>query len=179
MVTYICFLRGINVSGQKKIKMVELKEAFECMGFDQVTTYIQSGNVVFKTESTPTDQLELAIEAMLKTHFGFDIAVIVLTHDELTNAVQNNPYVKDQEKEEKKLYLAYLKELPTTENKDLLARYDYFPEVYQINEKVLYFYAANGAGRAKMNTNFFEAKLKVKATMRNWRTSNKLLELSK
>mgnify|MGYP001818009093 CR=1 FL=1 len=179
MQNYICLLRGINVSGQKKIKMVELKSAFETLGFTDVTTYIQSGNVIFKSAEVSTEKLEQEIQNMLQDHFGFDIETIVLTHSELSEAVKNNPYVQDQERDEKKLYIAYLKDLPEQAQLDHLATYDYFPEVYHIIDKVLYFYAANGAGRAKMNTNFFEAKLKVKATMRNWRTSNKLLELSK
>ncbi len=179
MLTYICLLRGINVSGQKKIKMLELKSAFESMGFTDVSTYIQSGNVIFNSAEDSPEKLEQAIKKMLHDQFGFDIEVIVLTHAALAAAVKNNPYVIDPEKEEKKLYVAYLKELPEQAQLDHLASYDYFPEVYHIDNKVLYFYAANGAGRAKMNTNFFESKLKVKATMRNWRTSNKLVELSK
>ena len=179
MQNYICLLRGINVSGQKKIKMVELKSAFETLGFTDVTTYIQSGNVIFKSAEVSTEKLEQTIQNLLQDHFGFDIETIVLTHNELSEAVKNNPYAQDQERDEKKLYIAYLKDLPEQAQLDHLASYDYFPEVYHIKDKVLYFYAANGAGKAKMNTNFFEAKLKVKATMRNWRTSNKLLELSK
>ncbi len=179
MQNYICLLRGINVSGQKKIKMAELKSAFETRGFTDVVTYIQSGNVIFKPAEGSVEQLEQAIQNMLNEHFGFDIDVIVLTHKELSEAVKNNPYASDQERDENKLYIAYLKNLPEQVQLDHLATFDYFPEVYHIKDKVLYFYAANGAGRAKMNTNFFEAKLKVKATMRNWRTSNKLVELSK
>ena len=179
MNTYICLLRGINVSGQKKIKMVELKQAFETMGFADVSTYIQSGNVIFKSTEGKKEKLEHAIQNMLLDQFGFEIEVIVLTNNELSEAVKNNPYASDPDRDEKKIYIAYLKDLPKKAQLAHLASYDYYPEVYEINNKVLYFYAANGAGRAKMNTNFFEAKLKVKATMRNWRTSNKLVELSK
>ncbi len=101
MTTFICLLRGINVSGQKKIKMTELKAAFVSMGYRDVITYIQSGNVVFKTASGPTEKLEQAIHEMLESRFGFDIEVIVLTHDELSKAVKNNPYATDPERDEK------------------------------------------------------------------------------
>lgn len=179
MPSYICLLRGINVSGQKKIIMTDLKKAFEELGYSDVVSYIQSGNLVFKSNLQNKKNIEQRIHDMLRERFGFDIAVIVLTHHELKVIIQNNPYVSDKNKEEKKLYIGYLKELPIKVNIDHLASYDYSPETYTLDDKVIYYYAANGAGKAKMTTNFFESKLKVKATMRNWRTSTKLVELSK
>ena len=83
MHAYICLLRGINVSGQKKIKMIELKASFEKLGFTDVVTYIQSGNIVFKSDRKDTKMIENTIHQMLFDDFGFDVTVIVLVPDQL------------------------------------------------------------------------------------------------
>ena len=179
MSTYICLLRGINVSGQKKIKMAELKASFETIGFTDVITYIQSGNIVFKTDHKNAKKLEKTIHQMLLDNFGFDLTVIVLNPKEMQYVVSNNPFEKDVTKDPKKFYIVFLQEQPKQDNIDHLATYDYTPEQYILERQIIYYYAANGAGNAKMNNNFFENKLKVKASTRNWRTVNKLVDLSK
>jgi len=179
MQTYICLLRGINVSGQKKIKMAELKVLFEGLGFKDVVTYIQSGNIIFKSEEKNTKVLENLIHRMLLNDFGFDVTVIVITPEEIQYAASHNPFEKDKTKDPKKFYVVFLQAIPQAANIEKLATYDYSPEEYVLDEQLVYFYAANGAGNAKMSTNFFESKLKVKASSRNWRTVNKLVELSK
>ncbi len=178
MHTFICLLRGINVSGQKKIKMVDLKASFEGLGFTDVFTYIQSGNVVFKSSESDSKKLENTIHQMLLDDFGFDVTVIVLTPEEIQHVVKNNPFEKDVTKDPKKFYVVFLQEQPLQEHIDVLATYDYSPEEYILDNKLIYFYAANGTHKAKMSNNFFESKLKVKASTRNWRTVNKLVELS-
>lgn len=179
MLTYICLLRGINVSGQKKIKMAELKVSFEALGFKDVITYIQSGNIVFKSQENSRKSLENLIHKMLLNDFGFDVTVIVLTPEAMKYAASNNPFEKDMTKDPKKFCVVFLQERPQPENIERLATYDYRPEEYVLDDQLVYFYAANGAGNAKMSNNFFESKLKVRASSRNWRTVNKLLELSK
>ncbi|MDJ0645424.1 MAG: DUF1697 domain-containing protein [Flavobacteriaceae bacterium] len=178
MNTYICLLRGINVSGQKKIKMVELKASFETLGLKDVITYIQSGNIIFKSEENNTVKLESSIHEMLLDDYGFDVKVLVLTPDQMHYAATNNPYEKDSTRDPKKFYVVFLKEKPLQENITVLATYDYSPEEYVLDDKLIYYYAAKGAANAKMSTNFFENKLKVSASARNWRTVNKLVELS-
>lgn len=178
MQTYIGLLRGINVSGQKKIKMVELKASFEALGFTDVVTYIQSGNIVFKSSETNSKKLEKTIHEMLLNDYGFDVTVIVLTPKEIAYAVENNPFEKDPTKDPKKFYVVFLQAKPQQENIEKLATYNYSPEEYILDDKLIYFYAANGAHKAKMSNNFFESKLKVRASSRNWRTLHKLVELS-
>ena len=178
MFIYICLLRGINVSGQKKIKMVALKASFETLGFTDVVTYIQSGNIVFKSSESDSKKLEEIIHQLLLDDFGFDVTVIVLTPDQLKYAANNNPYQKDTTKDPKKFYVVFLQDNPQQENIDVLATYDYSPEEYSLDNKIIFYYADNGAHKAKMSNNFFENKLKVKASTRNWRTVNKLVELS-
>jgi len=179
MKPYICLLRGINVSGHKIIKMVNLKASFEKLGFEDVITYIQSGNIVFKSGKKSIKTLEKMIHQMLLDEYGFDVTVIVLTPTELNYAANNNPFEKDDSKDPKKFSVVFLQDEPQQENIDKLATYDYSPEEYVLDDKIIYFYAANGAANAKMTNNFFEKKLKVRASSRNWRTVNKLVELSK
>jgi len=178
MKTYIALLRGINVSGQKKIKMADLKLSLETLSFSDVVTYIQSGNIVFKTDEQSISKIENKIHEKILKDFGFEVRVLVKTPKELKHTLANNPFEKDLKYEPKLFAVVFLKEKPKSENIVKLATYDYSPEEYVLDDKIIYYYAANGAGNAKMNNNFFENKLKVQATSRNWRTTHKLVELS-
>lgn len=178
MQTYIALLRGINVSGHKKIKMAELKESLESLSFSDVVTYIQSGNIVFKSVDNSTKSLQNKIHEKILKDFGFEVPVLIKTPKELKHALDNNPFEKDDTYDPKLFAVVFLKEKPTIENIAKLETYDYSPEEYVLDNKIIYYYAANGAGNAKMNNNFFENKLKVQATSRNWRTTHKLVELS-
>ena len=104
--------------------------------------------------------------------------VIIKTYQELKATLENNPFKKDASKDPKKFYVVFLKAAPLSENVAILKTYDYSPEEYILQDKIIYFYAANSAGNAKMNNNFFEKKLKVPTTTRNWNTIHKLVELS-
>ncbi len=181
MKTYIALLRGINVSGQKSIKMAVLKTMFENIGFSSVTTYIQSGNIVFKSNQTDTVTLSGVIKKEIAKHFGFDVPVLVLTPETLTAIYNNNPFAERIEKnviEDKKMYFTLLSSAPDTTLTTELSSYASKEEAFVITDKVVYFYAANGYGKTKLNNNFFEKKLKCSATTRNLKTVIKLLELS-
>jgi len=178
MKTYIALLRGINVSGQKKIKMADLKVSLEKLNFTDIVTYIQSGNLIFKSDLNSIAEVEKLIHDAILNDFGFDVPTLIKTPQEFINTIENNPFEKDTSKDPKLFYVVFLKEKPLSENIAVLKTYDYSPEEYILDDKIIYFYPANGAGKAKMNNNFFEKKLKVQATTRNWRTTLKLVELS-
>jgi uncharacterized protein (DUF1697 family) len=178
MKTYIALLRGINVSGQKQIKMLELKMMFENLDFSEVETYIQSGNVVFQSEKTDKIGLIDLIKEQIIITFGFDVEVIVVTKEEMINIRDKNPFLKDLSKDIDKFYLTFLSDKPADDRIESLKSVDYRPEEYILDNTTIYFYAANGYGRAKMNNNFFESKLKIFATTRNWKTVNRLVEMS-
>ena len=178
MNTYIALFRGINVSGQKKIKMADLRQHMQALGFDQVRTYIQSGNLIFQSEVVAKDELEKQIEEKILAEYGFEVSVIIRTPEELQAILVENPFLQNPENDPKRFYVAVLASEPTTERLDVLAEKDYAPEAYAILGKTLYFYVPNGYGRSKMNNNFFENKLKVVATTRNWRTMHKLAEMA-
>ncbi len=179
MKTYIALLRGINVSGQKKIIMADLRAYLEELGFQDIQTYIQSGNIIFKSENSSLKNLELLIKNKIQEKYGFEVPVIVVTSTAIKSAVKNNPFEKDETKDPKKFCVVFLQDKPLQENIEILSGYNYSPEEYVLANKIIYFYAANGAGNAKMTNTFFENKLKVRATSRNWRTTNKLLEMVK
>ncbi len=175
METYIALLRGINVSGQKKIKMADLKVHLSELGFQDIQTYIQSGNIIFRTSKTASKSLENNIYEKIKEKYDFEVPVLVKTTEEFASILKNIPFptIKDYSK----LYFTLLNKKPSLELVKKLKEVDYSPEAYFIDNKVIYVYVPNGYGRAKINNNFFEKKLKVSATTRNWKTTTKLLEM--
>lgn len=177
MNTYITLLRGINVSGQKLIKMVDLKKHFEELGFSDVQTYIQSGNIVFKSDKPSTQVLESLIEDKIKEKYGWDVPTMVKKKEELEYALKNNPRAHDGT-DPKLVFFTFLDQEPTQENIEKLAEKEYPDEEYRIDGTCIYFHPKNGAGKAKMGNNLFENKLKVKATTRNLRTVQKLIEMA-
>lgn len=176
MNTYITLLRGINVSGQKLIKMIELKSHFEELGFSDIQTYIQSGNIVFKSSENSVSKLEGLIEAKIKEKYGWDVPTMVKKKEELEYALANNPRAHD-ETDPKLVFFTFLDQEPSNEDIAKLAEKDYPDEEYIIDGTCIYFHPKNGAGKAKMNNNLFENKLKVRATTRNLRTVIKLIEM--
>lgn len=179
MSKFIALLRGINVSGQKKIKMSDLKTLFEETGFQSVETYIQSGNVIFSAKEKSKSKLEDKISSAIKSKFGFDVRIIVVTPDEIEYVIKNNPFIK-KKKETEKLYVTFLSEKPLTVNTDKLSSIDYSPEEYIIIDGTyIYLFVPNGYGKAKLSNNLFENKLKVLGTTRNLKTIKTLLEITK
>ena len=91
MKRYIAFLRGINISGKNKISMAELKKNFEELGFEEVKTYLNSGNVIFLSDEENIGKLTIQIETMIKEYFGFDIPIFCISQEELEDILQNAP----------------------------------------------------------------------------------------
>ncbi len=170
----IALLRGINVSGQKKILMADLKVLFEKLGCSAIQTYIQSGNIVFHSEEK---NLAEKIKSAIKGKYDFDVPTLVLSLNELQRTIANNPFFTN-EAEEKVLYITFLADLPQTELATALEENTFSPDEFKIIGKTVYLYCPNGYGKIKMNNNFIERKLKTQATTRNWKTVNKLVELA-
>jgi len=180
MQTYIGLLRGINVSGQKKIKMADLKTMFEDLGYSSVITYIQSGNVVFESKEKKCEVIEEIITKGILNTFGYNVPVLVLTSETIQAIYKKNPYldrINIGEIEEKKMYFTLLSASPDNEKIKMLQEKSYGNEEFIITSKVVYFFAANGYGKTKLNNNFFEKKLAVNATTRNLKTMVALLKI--
>lgn len=178
MKTYISILRGINVSGHKMIKMDALKQLYVDLGFSNVQTYIQSGNVVFQSQSQNTNEIATQIEEKISEIFKFEVPVLVLEFEELKSIIAQNPFTKDLNKDVSSFHITFLKEIPSEENcnkiKDLQSNNDEF----LIIDKSIYLYCPNGYGNTKLNNNFLENKLKTTATTRNWKTVNELVKIA-
>ena len=178
MKKFIVLLRGINVSGHKKINMKELKSYFEGLGFYKVATYIQSGNVIFMSKISDKLKLQKIIEKMIFDKYNFDVKTIIITSKELVKILEQNPFKDKYEQEENKLYFTLLFDKVTDENLAKLNSMNFDSEYFSFKENIIYLYVPNGYGRAKLNNNFIEKKLKVDATTRNLKTVRKLIELS-
>ena len=177
---YISILRGINVGGHKKILMADLKNLYAQLGFTNVISYIQSGNVVFDSNISDVNQIITSIEKAITTRYGFDVPVIIRTHAEIKKVFENSPFEEiDLKTEGSKYFLTMLSDLPSNENIETLLGFVKPPESLQITGNNIYIHYPNGAGRKKLTNALIENKLKVKVTSRNWKTVVKLIELSK
>jgi uncharacterized protein (DUF1697 family) len=175
MHTYISILRGINVSGQKKIIMADLVKLYEDLGFTDVKTYIQSGNVVFNsTKKVSNSMLVKQIETKINEIYGFLVPVIIRTVDDLSKIIASNPF-KNETSEN--LYITFLSNLPNSNHLENLTELNYLLDEFIVIEKEIYLNVSS-YGTTKLSNSFFENKLKVTATTRNWNTVNKLLAIS-
>lgn len=178
MITYVALLRGINVGGHKKIKMADLRDMLQKMHFEGVETYIQSGNVVFKSDHSNMLSLQEKIKKGIAKTFGFDVHVLVKTRIDLIKILKESPFTKVEDIEANKIYYVLLKNEPEEEAITNINQENYPNELFGITKNCVYLNCINGAGKAKLNNNIIERKLKVEATSRNHRTMLKLIELS-
>ena len=179
MATYICILRGINVSGSKPIKMDALRTAFEALGFSAVHTYIQSGNIIFQHKTTKTAELEKRVHKKILDSFGFDVPVLVKTIAELEQIILANPFVQKENNDIASLYVTFLASVPAKEHIAQLEACQFPNEAFVYTAGAVYLYVPRGYGNAKLSNNLIEGKLKVRATTRNWKTTLELLNLAR
>ena len=159
--------------------MIALKLMYEELGFRDITTYIQSGNVVFRaSQLEPPRKLGSMIRKKITLTFGFDVPVIVRTLDDWNSILNTNPFHDDPEIDRDKLYVTLLEDEPDPARVTKLKPADYLPEKFIWAGMTIYLYCPNGYGRTKLNNNFFEQKLKVAATTRNWKTMIALRDIA-
>ncbi|KAB1067925.1 DUF1697 domain-containing protein [Tamlana haliotis] len=171
---YIAFLRGINVSGKNKIPMAALREVLASSGLEQVQTYIQSGNVIFQSSEDNLEVLENQIHQAIKNHFSFEIPVLVKTPKLLQELFDACPFPQDKKENSYFMLMFNVPELALVAE---VSKLNVPNETFSITNDCIYFHSAIGYGKAKCNNNFFERKLKITATARNYKTMMKLLEL--
>ena len=175
MQTFIALLRGINVGGHKKVPMVQLRELLSNSGLLNVKTYIQSGNVIFQSTNEDSKELEKTIQNSILDHFGFKVPVLMRTRTELSTIFNNCPF-SDEKKSES--YFVMLSDVPDEMLVNEASQKTYPDDDYVILNDCIYLFCAKGYGRAKFNLNYFEKKLNIHATARNYKTMVKLLALS-
>ncbi len=173
MKRHVAFLRGINVSAQKLIKMELLKGIFNDNGYADVVTYIQSGNVIFKTKGKP-EKIRTDIEKMLEKALGYKVVTIIRTVDELKEVAANNPFPELNEGE--KLYITFLSAIPDADKLETLGRVLADGEKMQVIGREVFF-VSPGYGTTKFSNAYIEKQLKLDATTRNLATTIKVTTL--
>jgi uncharacterized protein (DUF1697 family) len=176
-ITYITMLRGINVSGQKIIKMERLRAMFEGMGFGSVKTYVQSGNVIFETNE-PAASLSPKIQKRILKDFGFEVTVLTKSAKEMADIVKRNPFVKDKAIDQTRLYVTFLSDDPPKNALELIQPLAAVEEQIRIAGRAVYLYCPNSYGNTKLSNNAIEKKFSCGATTRNWNTTKTLLEMA-
>ena len=173
----IALLRGINVGGKNKLPMKELAALFVDAGCEEVRTYIQSGNVVFRTGSAVGEEISSIISASILERFGYRVPVIVRTAGELEEIAQGNPFVKAGA-ETDKLHVMLLAELPESASVESLDPERSAGDEFAVLGREIYLHCPNGVARSKLTNSYFDSRLSTTSTSRNWKTVRKLLELA-
>ncbi len=176
--TYISLLRGINIGGQKVIKMADLRQSYLRLGFQNPMTYIQSGNVLFLSEEGEEIALAARISAQIKKDFGFEVVVIVLDAARLAAMIDAEPFSKREGVDLNMVYYTFLAAAPAPFDRERIAKMSQNGEEIAFGEQVVFLHYPNGYGRAKFSNNFIELQLKVGASTRNWRTTTTLLRMA-
>ena len=176
MTIYIALLRGINVGGKNIIKMADLKGVFEEIGLHEVKTYIQSGNVLFKSYEEE-EPLRNKIEQAIEKAFCLSVPVILRTATELEQLIKNCPFSEKKAPEAKveSLYVSFLLQSPSQENIDRLKVYKNETDDYLVSGRDVFLLFGNSIRNSKLANNL--QKLDVPSTVRNWKTINKLATL--
>ncbi|MFE5806525.1 DUF1697 domain-containing protein [Streptomyces sp. NPDC056491] len=176
---YAALLRGINVGGNKKVPMAELRTVLEGLGHGDVQTYLQSGNAVFSSAQQDPAVLGRELEAAIEGHFGFRVACLVMDGAYLRAVAEACPFPA-AELEGKQLHATFWSEQPGQERFAALDEASFLPEEYRLGDRVLYLYVPDGLGRSKLAEALARSAVVkgIDVTTRNWNTVAKLVELT-
>ena len=175
MVSLVAFLRGINVGGNKKIPMKSLVELFEALGYKNVSTYLQSGNVFFES-SDLISSCENNIEEAILKKFGFDVRVIVKSKPEIFDIIENNPFNEDPYGPETTLFVSMLFSDLSSENQTLLmALSSPLERIVCTSEEVYTLLLRSHFPKSHMSKNVLLSKFETDSTARNWNTMSHVL----
>jgi uncharacterized protein (DUF1697 family) len=179
MQTYISFLRGVNMTGHNSIKMADLSVLFKDMGFQDAETYIQSGNVIFSNAADlSVSDISLKIEKAILERFNFNVPVLIRTVEEMRKIISVNPFLLQQSFDPSKMAVMFLYEKSSEAQIQKVINFDYPPDKFEIIGSEIFIYCPNGFGKTKFYTNFFEKKMGVTGTARNWKTITTVLNIA-
>jgi uncharacterized protein (DUF1697 family) len=174
---HVALLRGINVGGKNRLGMVELRSALAALGLENVSTYLQSGNVVFESPGGVGRNLAARIERQVADAFEIDAAVLLRTAAELAEIAGHNPFLGD-EADPTRLHVVFLDTLPVRAAVAKLDPQRSPPDAFSPRGREIYVHYPNGSGRSKLTVDYFERRLGVRASARNWKTVTSLLALT-
>jgi len=167
------------MTGHNTIKMTDLADLYRKLGFKDAETYIQSGNVIFSIDGRSNEaELGLKIEMGILEKFNYIVPVMIRTNQELTDLFTTNPFLEEPGFNPSKMAVIFLHDEPSDNQHQKVADVDYPPDKFKIIGREIYTYCPNGFGRTKIYTNFFEKKMGVQGTARNWKTVNTLLGIA-
>jgi uncharacterized protein (DUF1697 family) len=174
---YVALLRSVNVAGHGRLSMPEVKESFLALGHADVSTYIQTGNVLFQSPSKSTAKLAAGIEQQLEQDFGSSPAVILRTLAELLHVIKTSPFPK-QGADPARHHVTFLAEKPNRERLDSFSAPASGRDELVIIDREVYVHTPDGYGNSKLSGAMLERRLGVVSTTRNWNTVTKLGELA-
>jgi len=177
--SYVALLRSINVAGHHIIKMADLRNVLDHPDLSQVATYLQSGNVVFKSSLKNTSALEELFRQIIESSFGYDIQVKVIEETVFLQHFNENPFLKEGQLDTKKMYFVEIIGHVDQEAFKEVTENNQLPETMILSNGLIYVYYVNGYGRSKVSGSFFEKKLHCHVTARNFNTMKKLCEMLK
>ncbi len=177
MTRQVALLRGINLGRHKRADMAYLRELVRDLGYDGVRTHLQSGNVVFTARGTPPEQAAKRIEDQLAHYLGLPVQVIVRTSDELAEVVERNP-LREVASDPSRMLVTFLSAAPDPERLREVDPADFEPDLFRVRGREIYLWFPNGMRATHLTHSFWEKRLQVTATARNWNTVTKLLALA-
>jgi len=179
MHTLVAFLRGVNMTGHNSLKMTGLSDLFREIGLVDPETYIQSGNVIFRCkDAIPVTDIASMIEKAILEKFNYDVPAMVRTVDEMRKIAIENQLTGEKDFDPSRMAVLFLHEKPGNDQTKKLKGIDYPPDKFYISGSEIYIYCPNGFGKTRLYTNFFEKKLGIKGTARNWKTFKTILQIS-
>jgi uncharacterized protein (DUF1697 family) len=176
MKTHLALLRGINVSGHNMMKMDALKKILENAGFQNVRTYIQSGNVFVDSEDDAA-KVGFVIRKEIFNAFGHDVPVIVINKQDLEMCFKTNPFYKGEDTDTKKLYVAFVSTVLTSDAINHLKISNIKPDEVSVDKNRIYIKYDISPAKTRLDQKYIEKKLNVSATSRNWNTVTQLLKM--
>jgi len=174
---YVALLRGVNVGGKNMLPMKDLAQMFVKAGCQDVATYIQSGNVVFRAPAAVVKKLPAQISAAIEKRFGYKVPVVLRSNEQLARAIDSHRFVKAG-KDPKICHVLFLADTPTLQAVQALDPNRSPGDVYEVLGSEIYLHLLNGAAKTKLTNAYFDSKLKTICTGRNWATVLKLFEMS-
>ena len=178
MAAAISLLRGVNVGGHHNIRMEELRELYESLGLRHAQTYVQSGNVVFRTDARDFTRLSKRIADAIEQRFVFRPGVILRTAADLRGVIAANPFASRRDLDPSRLLVQFLLSEPPAYARERILRIESEPEELRMGGRELYIYYPSGMARPKVSWTFIEKALQTQCTGRNWNTVQKLLKMA-
>jgi len=173
---YVALLRGINVGGKNKVSMERLREIAAALGFTNVKTYVNSGNLAFDTKKSDNKKLALKVHNAIEKELGLDISIMVRSIDEIAGVVAKNPYI-GQFDNHKDVHVIFLDREFSKDEKELLLAQANDKEMITVDGRTIYCFLKISIIDSALGKGFIDRKLKIPATARNWRTVEKLANL--